>query len=61
MERVEEVKRKSNEKESRFGKRYGFELKLRCCEAAVGRRFPVPLLAKRRESVRARSSLGEGV
>ncbi len=30
MESVEEVKRKSREKESRFGKRYKFELKLRC-------------------------------
>ena len=30
MENVEEVKRKGKGKESRFGKRYGFELKLRC-------------------------------
>jgi transposase InsO family protein len=30
MENVEEVKRKCKGKESRFGKRYGFELKLRC-------------------------------
>ena len=29
MENVEEVKRKCKGKESRFGKRYGFELKLR--------------------------------
>ena len=30
MESVEEVKRKSKGKGSRFGNRYGFELKLRC-------------------------------
>ena len=30
MENVEEVKRKSKEKENRYGKRYGFEFKLRC-------------------------------
>jgi hypothetical protein len=30
VESVEEVKRKSQGKESRFGKRYGFEVKLRC-------------------------------
>jgi transposase len=30
MDRVEEVKRKSKEGESRFGKRCGFEIKLRC-------------------------------
>jgi hypothetical protein len=30
MESVGEVKKKSKGKESRFGKRYGFEIKLRC-------------------------------
>jgi len=30
MENVEEVKKKSKGKESRYGKRYGFEFKLRC-------------------------------
>jgi len=33
MEEVREVKR-SKRKESRFGKQYGFELKLRCVNAA---------------------------
>ena len=46
MERVEEVKRKSKEKESRFGKRYGFELKLRCVKLRLEEGFPVPLLCK---------------
>ena len=30
MESVEEVKRKGKGRESRFGRRYGFEIKLRC-------------------------------
>jgi hypothetical protein len=30
MEKVEGVKKKSKRKESRYGKRYGFEVKLRC-------------------------------
>jgi hypothetical protein len=40
MESVEEVKRKSKGKESRFRKRYGFELKLRCVKLRLeeGRR-----------------------
>ena len=46
MERVEEVKRKSNEKESRFGKRYGFEIKLRCVKLRLEEGLPVPLLSK---------------
>ena len=46
MESVEEVKRKCNGKESRFGKRYGFELKLRCVKLRLEEGLPVPLLSK---------------
>jgi len=46
MERVEEVKRKINEKESRFGKRYGFEIKLRCVKLRLEEGLPVGLLCK---------------
>ena len=46
MERVEEVKRKSKGKESRFGRRYGFELKLRCVKLRLEEGLPVPLLSK---------------
>jgi transposase InsO family protein len=46
MERVEEVKRKSRGGESRFGKRYGFEIKLRCVKLRLEEGFPVPLLSK---------------
>ena len=46
MERVEEVKRKSKGKESRFGKRYGFELKLRCVKLRLEEGLPVSLLCK---------------
>jgi transposase InsO family protein len=46
MENVEEVKRKSKGKESRFGKRYGFELKLRCVKLRLEEGLPVSLLSK---------------
>jgi transposase InsO family protein len=46
MERVEEVKRKGKGGESRFGKRYGFEIKLRCVKLRLEEGFPVPLLSK---------------
>ena len=46
MERVEEVKRKSEGKESRFGKRYGFEFKLRCVKLRLEEGLPVPLISK---------------
>ncbi len=46
MESVEEVKRKSKGKESRFGKRYGFELKLRCVKLQLEEGLPVSLLSK---------------
>ena len=46
MERVEEVKRKSKGGESRFGKRYGFEIKLRCVKLRLEEGLPVPLLSR---------------
>jgi transposase-like protein len=46
MENVEEVKRKSKGKESRFGKRYGLELKLRCVKLRLEEGLPVSLLSK---------------
>jgi transposase InsO family protein len=46
MENVEEVKRKDKGKESRFGKRYGFELKLRCVKLRLEEGLPVSLLSK---------------
>ena len=46
MERVEEVKRKSKGEESRFGKRYGFEFKLRCVKLRLEEGLPVGLLCK---------------
>jgi len=46
MESVEEVKRKCKGKESRFGKRYGFELKLRCVKLRLEEGFPVSLISK---------------
>ena len=46
MERVEEVKRKGKGEESRFGKRYGFEIKLRCVKLRLEEGLPVPLLSK---------------
>jgi transposase InsO family protein len=46
MERVEEVKRKSKEGESRFGRRYGFEFKLRCVKLRLEEGLPVGLLCK---------------
>jgi len=46
MESVEEVKRKCKGKESRFGNRYGFELKLRCVKLRLEEGLPVSLLSK---------------
>jgi transposase-like protein len=46
MENVEEVKRKGKGKESRFGKRYGLELKLRCVKLRLEEGLPVSLLSK---------------
>ena len=48
MESVKEVKRrrKKKGKESRFGKRYAFELKLRCVKLRLEEGLPVSLLSK---------------
>ena len=46
MESVEEVRRKQKGKESRFGKRYGFELKLRCVKLYLEEGLPISLLSK---------------
>jgi transposase InsO family protein len=46
MESVEGLKRKFREKESRFGRRYGFELKLRCVKLHLEEGFPISLLSK---------------
>ena len=46
MESVEEVKRKCKGKGSRFGNRYGFELKLRCVKLRLEEGLPVSLLSK---------------
>ncbi|MDH4264503.1 MAG: helix-turn-helix domain-containing protein [Deltaproteobacteria bacterium] len=46
MESVEEVKRKCKGKESRFGKRYGFEFKLRAVKLRLEEGLPVSLLCK---------------
>jgi transposase InsO family protein len=46
MEDVEEVKKKSQGKESRYGKRYGLEFKLRCVKLRLEEGIPVSLLSK---------------
>jgi len=46
MENVEGVRRKCKGKESRFGKRYGLELKLRCVKLRLEEGLPVSLLSK---------------
>ncbi len=46
MEEVEEVKRKSKGKENRYGKRYGFEIKLRCVKLYLEEGLPFSLLSK---------------
>jgi len=46
MENVEEVKKKGKGKESRFGKRYGFEVKLRCVKLRLEEGLPASLLSK---------------
>src|SRR4030042_3862310 len=46
MENVEEVKKKSKGEESRYGKRYGLELKLRCLKLRLEEGIPVSLLSK---------------
>src|SRR4030043_1522638 len=46
MEDVEEVKKKNKGKESRYGKRYGLEFKLRCVKLRLEEGIPVSLLSK---------------
>jgi transposase InsO family protein len=46
MEDVEEVKKKQKGKESRYGKRYGLEFKLRCVKLHLEEGIPIPLLSK---------------
>jgi transposase InsO family protein len=46
MEEVEGVKKKSKRKESRYGKRYGFEVKLRCVKLRLEEGIPASLLSK---------------
>lgn len=46
MEEVEEVKKKGKGKESRYGKRYGFEFKLRCVKLRLEEEIPISLLSK---------------
>ena len=46
MEKVAGVKKKSKRKESRYGKRYGLEFKLRCVKLRLEEGLPVSLLSK---------------
>jgi len=46
MEEVEEAKKRSKGKESRYGKRYGFEFKLRCVKLRLEEKIPISLLSK---------------
>jgi transposase InsO family protein len=46
MEEVEEVKKKGRGKESRYGKRYGLEFKLRCVKLRLEEGIPIALLSK---------------
>jgi len=46
MENVAGVKKKGKRKESRYGKRYGLEFKLRCVKLRLEEGLPVSLLSK---------------
>ena len=46
MENVRKVRRKRKGEKSRFGNRYGFELKLRCVKLRLEEGLPVFLLSK---------------
>ncbi len=46
MEEVEEVRKKREGKENRFGRRYGFEIKLRCVKLYLEEGLPFSLLSK---------------
>src|SRR5512135_3886698 len=43
---VEEVKKRSKGKGSRYGKRYGLEFKLRCVKLRLEEEIPISLLSK---------------
>ena len=61
MEEVGEVKKKSKGKESRFGRRYEFEIKLRCVKLHLEEGVPLSLLSKEVGPVQTVTSLGESV
>jgi transposase InsO family protein len=46
MEDVRKVKKRSKGKERRYGKRYGFEIKLRCVKLRLEEGIPVSLISK---------------
>ena len=46
MEEVEEAKKRSKGKERRYGRRYGFEFKLRCVKLRLEEEIPISLLSK---------------
>jgi hypothetical protein len=46
MESVGKVKKKSKGKESRYGKRYGLEFKVRCAKLRLEEGIPISLLSK---------------
>src|SRR5512136_1840732 len=46
MEHVDGVKKRRKGKENRYGKRYGFEFKLRCVKLRLEKGLPLPLLSK---------------
>ena len=46
MEKVDGVKKRKKGKESRLGRRYGFELKLRCVKLRVEESVSVALISK---------------
>jgi transposase InsO family protein len=46
MEEVREVKKKSKEKENRFGRRDGYEIKLRCVKLHLEEGLPISLLSR---------------
>ena len=46
MEQVGGVKKKGKSKESRYGKRYGLEFKLRCVKLRLEEGLPVSLLSR---------------
>jgi transposase InsO family protein len=46
MENVEEVKKRDRGKGSRYGNRYGFDIKLRCVKLRLEEGFPASLLSK---------------